>query len=47
MSLEPHELAEMVRCIRDVELAIGDGIKRPTEYELKVRDRLRNYKDCK
>jgi sialic acid synthase SpsE len=28
-SLEPAELAAMVRAIRDVEAAQGDGIKRP------------------
>lgn len=27
-SLEPDELAQMVRCIRNVEAALGDGIKR-------------------
>lgn len=32
-SLEPHELAEMVRCIRRIEAAIGDGIKRPMSSE--------------
>ena len=47
MSLEPYELSQMVRCIRDVEAAMGDGVKRPTEYELKVRDAMRNYEDCK
>lgn len=41
-SLEPQEFKEMVRCIRNVELAIsGDGIKRPTSSELKVRDAIR------
>ena len=33
-SLEPDELASMVRAIRDVERARGDGIKRPTDSEL-------------
>ncbi len=40
-SLEPNEFKEMVRCIRNVELAIGDGIKKPTPSELKVRDLIR------
>jgi len=40
-SLEPHELREMVRCIRNVEAAMGDGIKQPTPSELKVRDEIR------
>ncbi|MEE9399519.1 MAG: N-acetylneuraminate synthase [Dehalococcoidales bacterium] len=32
-SLEPQELKEMVKAIRDVEEALGDGVKRPTEEE--------------
>ncbi len=32
-SLEPNELEEMVRAIRDVENALGDGVKRPTKDE--------------
>ena len=32
-SLEPDELKEMVRAIRDVEKAMGNGIKRPTVEE--------------
>ena len=32
-SLEPHELSEMVRCIRRIEAAIGDGVKRPMPSE--------------
>lgn len=34
-SLESEELKEMVRCIRNIEIALGDGIKRLTESELK------------
>ena len=34
-SLELGELKEMVRVIRNVEVALGDGIKRPTPSELK------------
>lgn len=34
-SLEPNELKEMVRCIRNIEKAIGDGVKRLTESESK------------
>ena len=37
-SLEPDELREMVCRIREVEQAVGDGIKRPTASELKNRD---------
>ena len=37
-SLEPEELKEMVRSIRNVEKALGDGIKVPTESEKKNMD---------
>ncbi|HWT73648.1 MAG TPA: N-acetylneuraminate synthase [Mobilitalea sp.] len=36
-SLEPVELAQMVKSIRNVELAIGDGIKKPSMSEMKNR----------
>jgi len=36
-SLEPHELKAMVDGIRNVERALGDGIKRPSASELKNR----------
>jgi N,N'-diacetyllegionaminate synthase len=32
-SLEPHDFFEMVRSIRTIEQALGDGIKRPTASE--------------
>ena len=41
MSLEPAEFTEMVRCIHNVELALGDGIKKPTPSEMKVMDQIR------
>jgi N,N'-diacetyllegionaminate synthase len=34
-SLEPAELSAMAKAIRNIELALGDGIKRPTESEAK------------
>ena len=34
-SLEPGELAAMVRAIRNIEQALGDGVKRPTTSETK------------
>lgn len=37
-SLEPAELKAMVRAIRDVEAALGDGVKQPTATEWKNRD---------
>lgn len=36
-SLEPSELADMVRAIRNIEAAMGDGIKRPGASELRNR----------
>ncbi|WP_304544966.1 N-acetylneuraminate synthase [Sulfurimonas microaerophilic] len=32
-SLEPHELIAMVKAIRNIELALGDGIKKPSPSE--------------
>jgi N,N'-diacetyllegionaminate synthase len=34
-SLEPSELKSMVTAIRNIEVALGDGIKRPTPSEVK------------
>lgn len=34
-SLEPHELREMISAIRNIEKALGDGVKRPTRSERK------------
>jgi len=36
-SLEPDELRTMVKAIRNIEIALGDGVKRPTSSELKNR----------
>ena len=36
-SLEPNELKEMVKTIRDLEKALGDGIKRPTKDEVEIK----------
>jgi len=36
-SLEPDEFAAMVRAIRNIEQALGDGIKRPSPSEAKNR----------
>ncbi|WP_339034779.1 N-acetylneuraminate synthase [Bradyrhizobium symbiodeficiens] len=40
-SLEPNQLAALVRQIRDVEQALGSAIKAPTSSELPVRDLVR------
>ncbi|MBA3662156.1 MAG: N-acetylneuraminate synthase [Gammaproteobacteria bacterium] len=37
-SLIPSELKEMVSCIRNIELALGDGIKVPSQTEIRNRD---------
>jgi N-acetylneuraminate synthase len=37
-SLQPDELRELVRQTREIEQALGDGIKRPTASEWKNRD---------
>lgn len=42
-SIEPHELAQMVRNIREIELALGDGIKRPTASEWNTRTVARRH----
>jgi N,N'-diacetyllegionaminate synthase len=39
-SLEPGELAELVQTVRDLEAALGDGIKRPTPAELGNKPRM-------
>jgi N,N'-diacetyllegionaminate synthase len=36
-SVEPDELTAMVKAIRNVELALGDGIKRPSASEARTR----------
>lgn len=36
-SLEPHEFKAMVEAIRNVEIGLGDGVKRPSNSELKNR----------
>lgn len=40
-SLEPDELRDMIRAIRDVEKALGDGIKKPTEDEERIKKVVR------
>ncbi len=45
-SLDPEQLRRMVRMVRQVEQALGDGVKRPTESELKVRDEIRRSMGC-
>lgn len=40
-SLEPNELKEMIRAIRDVEKALGDGVKKPTKEEERIKNAVR------
>lgn len=35
-SLNPQELQDMVKAIRDVEVALGDGIKKPNKSEINI-----------
>jgi N,N'-diacetyllegionaminate synthase len=40
-SLEPEELKKMIMSIRNIELAMGDGIKKPTASEVKNKSLVR------
>ncbi len=40
-SLDPDELKAMIKAIRNIEKAFGDGVKRPSESELKNRHIVR------
>lgn len=40
-SLEPNELKDMVNAIRNIEKALGDGVKRPSNSEKKNKDIVR------
>lgn len=42
-SLEPDEFQQMVDSIRKIEVALGDGVKKPTQAEQKNRDYVRKY----
>ncbi|MDR7811351.1 N-acetylneuraminate synthase [Lacrimispora sp.] len=42
-SLEPDEFQQMVDSIRNIEAALGDGVKKPTQAEQKNRDNVRKY----
>jgi N,N'-diacetyllegionaminate synthase len=36
-SLEPEELSAMIKAIKNIEIALGNGIKQPSLSELKIR----------
>ena len=40
-SVEPQGLIKLVRGVRELEMALGDGVKRVTEKELKIKTKLR------
>lgn len=40
-SLSPHELKDMVTAIRNIERALGTGLKKPSQSELKNRELVR------
>jgi len=40
-SLEPHEFVSMVDCIRNIEAALGDGVKRPSPSEIENKSSAR------
>ena len=40
-SLEPQGLIKLVRGIRELESALGDGIKRVTDAEQEIKKKLR------
>ena len=42
-SVEPQGLIKLVRGVRELEVAFGDGVKRVTEGELGPRKKLRGY----
>ena len=40
-SVEPQGLIKLVKGVRELETALGDGVKRVTEGEIPVRKKLR------
>ena len=40
-SLEPNQLKEMVKAIRNIEIALGDGVKKPSQSEIPNIDIVR------
>lgn len=42
-SLEPYELSKMVGYIRNIEKALGNGLKCPVQKELHIREAARKY----
>ena len=42
-SIEPHGLRQLVGAIRKIEISLGDGVKRITQEEIKVAEKLRAH----
>lgn len=40
-SMTPNEMTELVQAIRDTEAALGDGVKKPADNELPIRELVR------
>ncbi len=40
-SLEPQELSQMIKAIRNVEKGLGNGVKKPTDDEIKIKRLVR------
>jgi N-acetylneuraminate synthase len=40
-SVEPHGFAHLVRDVRNIEMAMGDGIKKVYDSERPVKEKLR------
>jgi len=45
-SLEPAEFTQMVKSIRNIEQALGNGTKEPSKSELQIRDKIRGIMGC-
>ena len=46
-SLEPDKLKDMVEAIRNIEKALGDGIKKPSKSEIPNIEIVRKINNCK
>jgi N,N'-diacetyllegionaminate synthase len=46
-SLEPDQLKEMVKAIRNIELALGSGIKKPSKVNYQTYSNSQKINSCK
>ncbi|NCY21651.1 N-acetylneuraminate synthase [bacterium] len=42
-SITPRELEWLVKGIREVEVALGDGVKRPSRREIRIKEQVRKF----